>query len=406
MNGVSFSGDGGQTFTDVGFLNPGPGPSILAGDPVVACSSASRFYYASNFETTRPGGSCNPYCPVSAISVSISSDGGRSWGSPVVAAANNDCCHTLDKPWLAVDPTNVSRLFLTYTDDVCCAPAIKLVRSNDGGSTWSAPIVLDQEPSGQFFPNVVSGSNVAVAPDGQVYVAYEFFTGGLSSTGPREIHFQRSLDHGQTFGVPLKVSDIVGNGAAYGGYPRSDLEGDFLINEFPQLAVDRTSGPSNGTLYITWSDGRHKVRPDALGGTYAYADIVVAKSTNHGLSFTVPAPVSPTPATFQGHGRDQFFPGIAVDGSGKVAVCYYDRRNDPTNLAIDRYCSLSVNHGSTWQDMRASGPAWLPFQADFFVHDLGEYDALTSDFLLQNSGFFGAFVIEEDGNPNIVGRKF
>jgi len=37
---------------------------------------------------------------------------------------------------------------------------------------------------------------------------------------------------------------------------------------------------------------------------------------------------------------------------------------------------------------------------------MGEYDALTSDFLQLNPGFFGAFVIEEEGNPNVVARKF
>jgi hypothetical protein len=186
------------------------------------------------------------------------------------------------------------------------------------------------------------------------------------------------------------------------------------------LAVDRSTGPSRGTLYVTWPDGRDNIRPDAISGGYPYADIFVAKSTDSGASFTVLPPISPTPPTFRGAGRDQFLPGIAVDKDGEVAVCYYDRRNDPTNMAIDRYCSVSSNQGLSWQDLRASSPGWVPLNADPFPYDFDnmagtdfnqifatlDYDTVTSDFLQINDGFFGAFVLQVDGNQNIVAKKF
>ncbi len=79
-------------------------------------------------------------------------------------------------------------------------------------------------------------------------------------------------------------------------------------------------------------------------------------------------------------------------------------------MSIDRYRSVSLDHGASWQDLRASSPSWLPNQADAFiffaVRGIGEYDTLTSDFLLLNPGFFGPFVIEEDGDPSIVAREF
>jgi len=31
-------------------------------------------------------------------------------------------------------------------------------------------------------------------------------------------------------------------------------------------------------------------------------------------------------------------------------VCYYDRRQDPQNTVIDRYCSVSQNQGASWQN--------------------------------------------------------
>src|SRR5205823_8930544 len=59
--GISFSGagastNGGSSFTDIGFINPGPNPAtFLGGDPVVNCTNASTFYYsqlAMSFDPT------------------------------------------------------------------------------------------------------------------------------------------------------------------------------------------------------------------------------------------------------------------------------------------------------------------------------------------------------------------
>ena len=350
--------------------------------------------------------------PLSAVAVNSSGNGGVSWGAPVAAVAKDGFSHGLDKPWMAVDPTNPMRLYVTYTDFDFSFPAtgtcandfriaIELVSSADGGSSWSAPVVVDEQCGASF--NGVQGSNVLVSPGGKVYVAYEFIPG---LTPDNEIHFTRSLDHGKTFGKIVVVSpNVVPNGD--GGA----LQGGFRNNEFPQLAVDRTNGSSRGNIYIAWSDGRNNVVPDieTFTGTYAYPDIFVAKSTDLGASFSVPHAVSPTPADFQGTGRDQFFPGIAVDSDGKVAVCYYDRRSDPENTVIDRFCSVSHNHGASWAEQRVSHSNWLPLHAADGLINLfyiGDYDALTSDFLLGSDGFFGTFEIQINGNPDVFAKKF
>jgi hypothetical protein len=94
-----------------------------------------------------------------------------------------------------------------------------------------------------------------------------------------------------------------------------------------------------------------------------------------------------------------------------VAVCYYDRRNDRSDLRVDRFCSVSSNQGKTWTDRQASALSWLPsLNADPLDpeagYGIGEYDALTSEFMLHGDGFFGAFVVEVSGNQNVVGTKF
>ena len=419
IDALAFSGDGGNTFIH-SLLNIGTDPTnILLGEPALACSSPKVFYYASVLHS----GIFSQGTALTSISLSASVDGGRSWGPPIPAISANLCCEGLSKPSLAVDPSNPLNLYISFTDGFPFR--IQLISSGDGGKSWSAPVVVEQ--TGNLCPNsnvsefpAADGSKVIVGPGGEVYVAWEFVPpqpcdSFFAPFPPREIHFARSLDHGATFTAPDKLAELIGNGDAFMFFPATvvnNMEGGFSINEFPQIAVDRTNGPSRGTLYLTWSDGKNNIRPDslALTGMYAYPDIVFVKSADKGLTFTSPVSVSPQPAAFTGPGRDQFFPGLAVDPLGKVAVCYYDRRNDPINMSIDRYCSVSLNQGANWQDLRASSPSWLPNQADAFIafagRGIGEYDTLTSDFLLLNPGFFGAFVIEEEGNPNIVARKF
>jgi hypothetical protein len=413
FNGVSISVNGGKSFVDLGFLNPGSDPAnFLSGDPVVTCSSSSEFYYSSIFSTATPPDSSGNRNPLTAIAVNASGNGGLSWGAPIAAVAKDGFAHGLDKPWMTIDPTNPLQLYVTYTDFDFSFPAtgtcandsriaIELVSSSDGGNRWSAPVVIDEECGASF--NGVQGSNVLVSPGGKVYVAFEFIPG---LTPDNEIHFRRSLDHGKTFGKTVVIaSDVVPNGAD------GALQAGFRNNEFPQLAVDRTNGSSRGTIYVAWSDGKDNVIPDieSFTGTYAFPDIVVAKSTDFGASFSTPNAVSPTPASFTGLGRDQFFPGIAVDKDGKVGVCYYDRRNDSENTVIDRYCSVSHNHGATWSEERVSSSNWLPLHSsDLLINPtyIGDYDAITTDFLLGSSGFFGTFEIQINGNPDVLAKKF
>jgi len=412
FNGVAVSANGGRSFIDLGFLNPGADPAnTLLGDPVVVCTSASQFYYSSIFATATPPDAHGNRNPLSAIAVNASSVGGVSWRAPVAAVAKDGFTHALDKPWMTADPNDPRKLYVSYTDfdfsgtSAACPNdfriAIEVVASMDGGTTWSAPAIVDQQCGASF--NIESGSNMVVSPSGQLNVAFEFIP---LLTPDNEIHFAFSGDDGMSFSTPTAITAAV--------VPDGDgflLQGGFRDNEFPQISVDRSSAPSRGTIYVVWSDGRDNVVPDVfnLTGTYAYPDILISRSSDNGVNFTTPDAVSPTPASFQGIGRDQFFPGVAVDKDGEVAVCYYDRRSDPGNTVIDRFCSVSHNGGSSWAEQRVSHSNWLPVHAaDQLVNPvyMGDYDALTSDFLLQNDGFYGTFEIITNGNPDVFARKF
>ena len=93
-------------------------------------------------------------------------------------------------------------------------------------------------------------------------------------------------------------------------------------------------------------------------------------------------------------GTDHYQPGIAVDKTGAVGVCWYDRRADPANFKFGRACAISTNAGVSWVPNFFVNGNWSPWHAtDVFINPsyLGDYDSVASDFLLGNSGFLGAY---------------
>ena len=403
LHGGSRSTNKGGSFTDLGFLNPGPViTDFLSGDPVLGCSDANTFYYASLFARAT----------TSDISVSKSFDGGQTFGSPVSAVSKNGTTHLLDKDWLAVDPTNLNRIYVTYTDfddsgSLCgLVPvsghpiprtAIELVRSTDGGTSWGTPVVIDEVCGSAF----VQGSQVAVGPGGEVYVAWE----GFSASGAREIDIRKSTDSGATFGALVKVDNVIWAGTG------DLLQGGFHTGlEFPTLAVDRSGKATNGSVYIAWNDGRNLTVPDAASESYGYADIMASRSTDGGATWVAPVRVNNNPEPLSsGLGTDQYSPGIAVDKTGKVGVCFYDRRLDPNNFLIDRECAFSKNAGTSWSNKRITKKSFpaVPGQDELVDRRyMGDYDGLASDFTKTNSGFIGAWGDNSLGNPDVKAEKF
>src|SRR5262249_8364484 len=145
------------------------------------------------------------------------------------------------KPWIAIDPTNPARLYVSFTDVASAAndsrcgtdseSSIQVVASSDGGKTWTAPVVIDVRCGvSQLF---VTGSNIAVSPSGTVYVAYEEISNAAPSEKPtNQIFFASSSNHAGTFTTPLSVAKIVppgdGNIASEGN---QHLQGGFEVNQ-------------------------------------------------------------------------------------------------------------------------------------------------------------------------------
>jgi len=114
-----------------------------------------------------------------------------------------------DKDWMEIDQNSpadspcAGQRVLAHTNfhGALGNSPIMFSRSNDGGATFSQPKVVstggpEGTPSNQ-------GADIAVAPDGTIYIAYESFQRGAN--GGNGISIVKSSDCGVKWGQPVSV---------------------------------------------------------------------------------------------------------------------------------------------------------------------------------------------------------
>lgn len=404
FSGASYSSDGGDTFTDIGPINPGPDKfSFLGGDPVVTCANPHTFHYTQIFTYDTVGGN-----PEAAVAFSTSTDGGVTWGDPVAAISKNGNFHLLDKPWSTIDPSDHRHIFISYTDmdstetNSCGSnfpmrTAIEFVESKDSGATWSRPKVVIAVCGSAG----VQGSQMAVSSKGTMYISW-MNLGNNFPIGPRSIQIS-------SYGNGVVSKPVTVDNSVQPGGDSYYLQGEFRDVLDMSMAIDHSGSSTDGTLYITWGDGRDKEISDpfATQGFYAFDDIFLRVSVDGGKTWgTAPRKVNSDMQPHSGIGRDHFQPGIAVDKRGYVGICWYDRRGDPENFAIRRRCGQSSNTGATFSDKDIGMNAFAPTHGiDAFVNPayMGDYDQMTSDFMNWGGGFIGGFQTQTvRGNPDVL----
>lgn len=402
MDGYARSSDRGTTFAYMGSPTTSDDPNtFMSGDPMVACTNAETFYYASSYLDGTNG--------MSGVSLSKSVNGGASFAPPVMIAALPSTSHIVSGAWITTDPHAPAQLYASFADldfsgSICGTQdgspvpryAIEIASSADAGATWSAPVVVAQvcaDAAHEFA--FVSSARTAIGPAGDVYVAWELFT-GADPFSSRQLEIARSLDQAQTFAAPVTVANVGCAGDC------ADWQGLAHSNESPTLAIGE--GPHSGLVYLAWNDGDRQA-PDELTttGSYNFTDIKFSKSSDHGVTWSSPVRVNNNPEGAGAPLTDSFEPAMAADISGRIAICFYDRRNDPINFLIDRYCASSFN-GGVWTNTRITWSAFptIVGQDVLLAPDyMGDYDTLASDTLNHHSGFVGGFASNKAGNPVI-----
>ncbi len=106
---------------------------------------------------------------------------------------------------------------------------ILVATSTDGGKTWSSPVKVNPGTSNDNVDRY--NASISASGDGVLHVAYRSRQEATSLSGfaPNiQTYYQESSDGGQTWSAPLQVSTVTNNNAYYGAFSRGGtFEGDY-----------------------------------------------------------------------------------------------------------------------------------------------------------------------------------
>lgn len=330
--------DGGNTWRNVGLphltFQTGATGALSdmdsAGDPSVAFGPLNTVYYANLVFSRLNGGS--------GITVSVSHDGGRTFGEPSIVELDGvnpdgspaDTNISNDKEWVTADPFS-GTVYVTWTAFTFDAAGnfldspIMIRKSTNFGRTWSAATQVAPSLSG-FTGGITpfdQGSNPVIGNDGTLYVAYEASvcqtTDCDQPTDHDAVVVATSHNGGGSFSNVEAALDF--------DFPTNEDVGtealtglNFRINSFPQLTYDRLAG----RLWLTWADDRN--------GQYAGAESIKTNGDNfvinssNGTHWSGPVKV--------GTAQDEVYGAIAAL-AGRVVVTSYTRHYDASGFFLD-----------------------------------------------------------------------
>ncbi|MEV7027343.1 sialidase family protein [Kitasatospora sp. NPDC093558] len=327
--GYATTFDGGQTWKAGNFpIGPAANGSwALTADPIVAFGPNNQVYVT--FIPEFPN-SAQP----AGLGLIRSSDGGATWSDVLTVDPQTPLgLPSHDTPYLVVDNGtgaghHPGRLYAMWTSGaVPVVLAPAASYSDDGGTTWQAASPLGVSPGTDVKGVVLSDGSLGI-----------FYDTGSKPSAPGVPYVEKYFfiranapslpGEPLVFGSPVEVAEALNN-------PDSQQH-----NKLDPAAV--TVNPATGVIYAAWTDGRF--REDTVN------DIVLSQSGDNGKTWSAPVRVN------KGSLRDfvnHFHPMITITASGAVRVAYRQRRQsvelEPpsgcptvgTNVNVDTYVQQS-----------------------------------------------------------------
>jgi len=326
--GFGFTTNGGQTWTFPGVIEPG----IFRSDPVLDADVDGNFYY--NSLTNSPEYMCKVF---------KSSTGGSSWNSGTPAQGG-------DKQWMTIDKTDGSgtgHIYAFWTSYYSvCYPGF-FTRSTNGGGSFENCVTIPNEPY---------WGTLAVESDGDLYV------GGTTGNNFQVNKSSNAKNPGQTVAWDMTTSVNLDGTTTYGSGPNPDgLAGQ------TNIAIDTSGGPYNGYIYVLCSVDRNSTA-DPL-------DVMFARSTNGGVSFSSPIKINDDPGT----SAYQWFGTMSVAPNGRIDVIWLDTRDNPGTYLSALYYSKSTNGGVTWSSNEKLSGYFNPHLGWPQQNKMGDYFDMVSD---------------------------
>ena len=375
--GVSFSNDGGATWTDrqLGVPNnPNPpfGSLNVIFDPFISAAPSGDFY--AGYVATEPVGG-----GTSGLFIERSVDGGATWSGPTTISLDSPALGPVDptyrfndRPHSTTDTTG--RTHVAWIKDVgvnqptsdihysVSGPPGPPMIGNPTGLNFTSPVTVNDFPGGVDMANAPS---VSSHPNGTTYIAWiDVNVQSMDAASGTIFIDSTTIPPGPgpfpppAFGVDATVAVIdplprhlstslgVADGARAGSYP--------------VIVVDPVD-PSSQTVYLAFA-------AENAGGDEG--DIFFTKTTDGGTSWTTPLRVNDDATTF-----DQMHPAIALKNDGTIDIIWYDKRNSVNDDAWDVYFASSTDGGNSFlPNLRVSDfTAPAPFNQPGTEPWLGEY---------------------------------
>lgn len=412
LSGFSYSTNRGRTWIDGGGLPPKvpsgapagtPGSDAYFGDPVVVVHHASEsFYFASiylntvgvftvsvnrgRFKEAPAQGTesvantrCAGNTALNGIPQAPEQDERIIWEPPVEAVkapflgpTNADF---LDKEWLYVDQTT-GTLYLTYTRFADSGETpIELVRSFDGGQTWTPPSVII--PNLDFEFN--QATQAVTTTTGRVVVTWHNRVFATTSPFPeiaQRIQVAVSDDNGATFGPAINVATVnpQREPPGYNRQRRTILNAPYItVNKGADDGVvteDVREGQGFGDIYIAYFSG--KTGFPVAASARSQAETFVSRSSTNGSTWAAPVKVNDDPGN-----TTHVFPSVQVTREGDVHVAWIDRRLDQTNNILnDTWTAKSSDRGQSFQtNVRVSNVSTSWFTRADARPNMGDYNS-------------------------------
>jgi uncharacterized repeat protein (TIGR01451 family) len=331
-SGFSVSTDGGATFDDQGAFG-----HSNRGDPSLYWRRLDgKFYYvallSNGMGIFRSDDDCQSFTLVSNFSTTFDD-------KEIMVIDNNPGSLYYGRFYVAwKDFTNGGFISLMYSDN---------------GTTWSNRIQMG-------VANNVQGAWPAVAPNGDVYVAWLHW---VAFPDFIDIKMARSTDGGDSL-TPITPPLVNGvnprDAVPTTACARPALNGNIRIASLPQAVVS-----PNGDLHAVYS-----YDPDGYN-TGDVIDVFYRRSTDNGATWEPEIRLNDDVTD-----NDNFMVTISAGDDGTLVATWYDRRLDVNNLLFDFYMSVSKDGGQSWEpNVRVSdvsSPVYIDPSMATCYH--GDYD--------------------------------
>jgi hypothetical protein len=376
-------------------------------EPAVAADPSSSYVYLL---TTRYGEpkTCSSHCPTPYLVLTISSDGGATWGDQVPLCVCRGSGAQYDPTIETVPGTGGRVVYSAFLNaDRANGFSTVFTKSTDYGATWSTPVHVYGNVSWTDKPEItMSAQGKEKGKD--VYVSWNGPEGG-------DLYVGQSHDYGATW-TQQKLSDTKRYYYAYDGRVLPD--GTVVFSESSLLYSGSTTVTGDVWHHVivsrdggqTWQNivvakvpvgeacvadgcspdfytGQTSVVSDATGHlVFAFEgpattggpqQVFVSTSSDEGATWSAPTALSVA-------GEDATGPRLASAGGGDVRVWYMQTAGGDDPDAWNVWYRSSSDGGSTWSapvkidDAPAGAAAYV--SADGFAEIYGDYGeiAITS----------------------------